>query len=471
MIGRKSTLAIQEPMDEETLSLIFNGTEEIVNIVKGGGLFVPELRKESRICPLIGTTIEFTKELGKGVQGSVFEIKFPGQSVGKRYVAKRMNATHSESYTSIDIPKGTNVLEFLKKMKTFGISKRDIEEANGTIFGYVDPAETFLKRRLNLPSFIEDCLVADPVEITDATSGKQVTFRPPLYMCASPGYSEYYCSLLVASLYRKGKCINFIDTFSFATCGDSDGTNQYIFMEQIDTTLFGFYTSVKSAGQADGLVVQMLFALEIMQQKYKLQHNDLHAENMFIERIRPGTTWGGTNLIEADWFAYKIDNVILYIPTSGIIMKIGDFGMSVKYKTPVVGSKYIMREGARGKTGKPGDIGDRWHPNTYTPGYDTVMVVSEFMDLFPSAIIPKLLVADMIGVQTSNVSMDILQEDIDKKLEPMWQDGENWRIKISEFGRAPLKNITPGKLLKSNAFFKYRKLPPAGKTIVFLGEI
>ena len=167
-------------------------------------------------------------------------------------------------------------------------------------------------------------------------------------------------------------------------------------MEQIDTTLSGFYTSVKSAGQADGLVVQMLFALEIMQQKYKLQHNDLHAENMFIERIRPGTTWGGTNLIEADWFAYKIDNVILYIPTSGIIMKIGDFGMSVKYKTPVVGSKYIMREGARGKTGKPGDIGDRWHPNTYTPGYDTIMVVSEFMDLFPSAIIPKLLVADMI---------------------------------------------------------------------------
>lgn len=448
--------------------IIFNGKEEIVEIVEGGGFFVPELIEESALCPLIDTVIEFTKELGKGVQGSVFAIRFPGQPKGKRYVVKRINVTNFNSYAEMAVPPGTNVLKFLKKMKGYGVSRDDIERVNNISLEGVKPHHNFPEGEVLLfPSFITNCLDADPVTILETTTGKYVTIQPPSYMCDNPGYSEYYCSLLVASFYRKGECINFIDTFSFATCGSATGTNQYIFMEQIDTTLSDLSrTAIGARSDVNSLIIQLLFALEIMQRKYKLQHNDLHSANMFIEYITPDTMWGGAHLDKATYFAYRIDGVILYIPASPLILKIGDFGMSVKFKAPLVGDIKALKNEYGNRVDDEPVI-----PNTFTPGYDVTLAMSAFITHFPTASAPSLLMAEMLDVKTHGMTPRQVHDAVYKKVVPIMQKYGGGRLKIPEFGKAPLKNVTPGKLFKSGIWNNYRKLPPAGETIVFLGEL
>ena len=76
------------------------------------------------------------------------------------------------------------------------------------------------------------------------------------------------------------------------------------------------------------LFFQTLFALVSVQRVCKLKHHDLHSGNVFLKRIDEHAVWRGAPLLNATHFHYHLDGTDFYVPNSGFIAKIGDFGMS-----------------------------------------------------------------------------------------------------------------------------------------------
>lgn len=76
-----------------------------------------------------------------------------------------------------------------------------------------------------------------------------------------------------------------------------------------------------------GVYVQVLHALQVAQNVLSLKHHDLHTNNVFLKRLRPGDTWRGANLAAATHFKYMVNDTPLYVPnTTGCIPWIADYG-------------------------------------------------------------------------------------------------------------------------------------------------
>ena len=124
-------------------------------------------------------------------------------------------------------------------------------------------------------------------------------------------------------------------------------------MERIDNNLFklgeclfkrdGLNEDIKQL-TFENILIQILHAMACYQ-TYKIEHGDLHTDNLMIEYIKEGNTFDGQDIYSAHWFMYTIGDVNLYIPFIPIIIKIGDFGQSIKYSIPMVGNKSEMKRG------------------------------------------------------------------------------------------------------------------------------
>ena len=74
---------------EEKIRVIFEGNEELLNIISTHDEISKILGVPNEKCPLIDTEIKLTKEIGRGNFGTVFLITFPGLGA-KKYVVKKI---------------------------------------------------------------------------------------------------------------------------------------------------------------------------------------------------------------------------------------------------------------------------------------------------------------------------------------------------------------------------------------------
>jgi hypothetical protein len=138
---------------------------------------------------------------------------------------------------------------------------------------------------------------------------------------------------------EKDVCLNFCRSFR---CGFIERKAKkildYTFTESsnnCDTTIEGaikFFTD-KIGGGVEfksmayySFILQTLFALEVLRM-YKIQHNDISVETIKCHETDA----------DVEYFEYTIDNIKVYVPNAGFIVKIGNFGSAVKYSHPTVG--------------------------------------------------------------------------------------------------------------------------------------
>jgi serine/threonine protein kinase len=310
---------------ETDISLQFNGTNEIIRIIDTRQSIVDYLTEKSSLCPLIGSKIKMTKELGKGEFGAVYDIN-SSEGRNSRYVVKQkkiiiVSQTVSDIYTLGD--------EAINLSNQFDIPYNIILNLNGGVAERVmNPGDIIL-----LPENAKRCLIIHNDQVQ--------------YYCENEFYSEYVLSVLVAELYKNGQCIHFVDVFDFATCVyETEKSYQYIFMEKIDSNFREIQRSIlDKSSELDiryiitNLIVQTLFAIACYQQIYKLSHNDLHRSNIFIQYIHKDISWNSQNLNDAKYFMYRIGDKNIYIKNMGFVVKIGDWGNGCKHSEPIICNK------------------------------------------------------------------------------------------------------------------------------------
>lgn len=118
--------------------------------------------------------------------------------------------------------------------------------------------------------------------------------------------------------------------------------NGLLLMERLDCTLDdilnveeieravrkGMASPLFTVTELCSLFFQSLFGLVVAQRACKLKHHDLHSGNVFLKRITDDTTFRNAKLSEATTFHYHLDGTDFYLPNSGFVAKLGDFGMS-----------------------------------------------------------------------------------------------------------------------------------------------
>lgn len=440
------------------------GTLRVLNT--GGGL-VKHLGKESKLCQYISNGDIKMKFFAGGAAGQVADISFPGMGTQK-YVVKAVKELREVIVVSDDYLGLT-----IQAVWDAAISDEDVDydvylELNG------GNPDRVLRRgdSIILPSFAQECLTKSATEFKNtADPTKIVSYPPGSYLCEINAYSEYVNSLLAGELIRNGISINFINTFNFATCyrekapksyinrltsqGDYDASEadtlvaQYTFMEKIDGVVLQLVkdkSSRISQLDAEILFVQILHAIATYQATYKLQHNDLHLANVFYETVKPGMLWHNQRLDQADYFSYRTGDTALYLPAIKYIAKIADWGLSVKYSTPVVGDKRTLRDGY-----------DGWMVNFYNETYDLLYMFNALFMYYPNS---KFLIA--VG--------DWLLDDVTKL--SRYLDSSNLRPILSKLLEAPLKDKTAADLLQNHQVMALFMRPPvAGSTVIELGTV
>ena len=304
------------------VDILFNGRNETFDVINTGGSLIEMLTGEKELCPLIGSEIAIGRRLGDGEYGEVFEISFPEKGT-RRYVVKV--AKGDEIFLLGGVPmKDQNEARIMTSVKDF----MKYSNMQGDVNSF--------------PSYIEDgrIIVLGKGQIMKAEL--PVFLRKPCdetsdaYIC-EPYYTEYVIGNLMGRYYRIGKSINFIDIFNFALCT----RKSYIFMEQIDLVLIDEIENILSnpehvVREMKCIIIQILHALCICQ-KNLIVHGDLHLRNIFLD-WKNSTTYKNERLSDAEYLVYEIDNQKLYLPSYAVeyIVKIGDWGMSVKYSEPVI---------------------------------------------------------------------------------------------------------------------------------------
>jgi len=297
-----------------------------------------------------------------------------------------------------------------------------------------------------IPQQVQECRTQYTKEY-EGYNGEKVVIPAGSYLCEEERYSEYYIGMLCGKLYRglpigrtcTAKCINFIETFGFTSCIQKCKIKQYLFMEKIDGTV---RKSELNTNIYDSLYAQLIIAIAFMQKAFSLQHGDLHADNMFYQKIRKDTEYGGIKLYDADYFEYRIYDAKFYIPNKGYVLKVGDFGISVKYSFPLVGNKTVIESGYKNFFGFFGI------PNEFTGSYDVVFSTGDMSNY-------SNLAEDVFDTIKSHVS-----KPTDSKF------GRPYPESIEE-----LENIaSPEHILMGKHFEIFRKRPRSGK-IVLVGEI
>lgn len=402
-------------MSNKVVKLLFGDKDEAIDIIDTGGDLLKYLTGKQTFCPLIGTKITLEKVLGKGNYGEVFQIDFPGKGK-KRYAVKRSRVQR------------------------------------------IDP-----------------CSKEDSYKRFD---GKGKTIIPKGSSICEMAYSEYAISLLTGELVRDGTCINFMDVFAFSMCPNpnTNSYSQYTFMEQINGSFRRKVGCIaekpSSRGQktgpkmtkatrkilTDSVLIQTLFALAVLSRSYQIVHGDLHDDNIFLVHD-PDMEWNGKRITDYDYYEYKIDGKSIYIPGIPLIVKIGDFGLAVKYSAPMVGNKTTMENGYDQYDG-----GGPWLPNFFTPAYDTTFVVRIFNELNPSNEFVKQIAGWVFGLKPG-----FNKEELKGAAIRMLAYTD--RPKISEL-ETGFKHVSPDAILLNDDLMKdYLKPPPKGSKVLVIGEL
>ena len=98
---------------------------------------------------------------------------------------------------------------------------------------------------------------------------------------------------------------------------------EFIEGESLDTWVYN--SNEISDKQWKIIVFQLIYTILIMQKLYKLNHNDFHYGNILMD----------TSIKPENYFVYKIDSKLYYIPNTGIIPKLFDFEFAMVYSSKI----------------------------------------------------------------------------------------------------------------------------------------
>jgi len=462
----------------ERISFEFHGREEALEIVNTGGQLVKYLTTQNAVCPLIGSKIKLAEHLGRGVQGDVFLIEFEGMGE-KEYVVKVLNHTLSKETFFIPIKKSLReIAKAISKLDDVFIETIIAVNGNKPEKEYERGEYSF-----NIPDYARPCRTKSIRYYENLKYGKgkgkrreEIIIPKGSYLCQETEYSEYIIGILCGDLYRKRISVNFIDFFSFASCpvkNEPDVIRNYVFMQKISGSFTSFKSCIIKKDTEEKyynpeilnvLYIQILHAISVYQRQYKLSHNDLHTENIFIELIKKGTKYDEQELSDADWFHYHIDGVDIYLPYVPMLVKIGDFGLSFKFSEPMIGDEYVIEDGYDQDDGVGAVV-----PNWYAPSYDSVYMTRYiYVDNTDNDFLRKIM-GWIIDPDEREPKKSWINKKAAERFEGMDGTRPALRMLSGEFGK--FAHATAENILKNkNLMGKYLEVPTSGK-IVTLGRI
>ena len=439
---------------------VLNSGNQVMEIIDTGGSLVSYLVNQNSICPLLNSEIQFIDIIGEGEYGAAFLVKIKDMG-SKFYVAKRTDVTNK------CIPfkeEGEHTLKKIAQCRNeeFEEDYNLAIELNGN-----NPDKIIKQGDLYCaPEFQPECRIDKELKIKRVDDkGKFITIPKGSYLCDKPQYSEYVIGNIAGNLYREGTSINFIDVFAFATCIKHDWNlsdkkiYQYIFMEKIDATLEQTKFGNKRSYIYSSLLVQVLHALDCLH-KYKIVHADLHGGNVFIEYVDKNTKFHNETLLDKDWYKYKIGNTELYLNSIPVLAKIGDFGLSVKWKKPIVGNKEVVVDGMDMEDGA-----GPWIPNWYSPSYDTLHVLKTFYNINPRNTFVRDIYAWALGVEETN-DESLLYSKIERA-EGLVFNYKTGRPKVSDLEER--RFVTPKNILTNKKLLGDFMVKPESGTTITLG--
>lgn len=485
------------------IDILFNGKNEILDVIDNNSSIIKYLGLPRSDCALIGAEIQAGKELGRGNHGAAYEITLPGMGP-KKYVMKvnELALEYLTTYTKAEI---TEMLEAME------LTFDDIAPLQLTqeYIDYFERADYEDLVKVVMPP--EICKLAKDVTYPAVPKFKSyfgfdvdtITVPKGSYLCLDKSFSEYIIGVYLGKIYREGKCINFFDVHAMLTCDagnvvttHKDGTrdivyNQFIFMDRIDGGFKGQSHCVRKAlfekapkaqrdYAIDSVFVQTIFAIAYYQETLKMSHNDLHTDNVFVEYVTKDTRFNGETVAGADLYRYVFNGRELHFPACPMLSKIGDFGFSVKFSDPIVGSREVMQDGFYAPIDDTGKNFRAFFPNSFIPSYDSLYFTLAYAG------------------QVSTVNGDnghILPDSITPLLNKCLQFlGGNANIKLNRAGvygyrnlysmagliysdaRPVMEKLVEGKVKTARELLEgpiaeyYRDLPIKGK-IVTLGEL
>jgi hypothetical protein len=122
----------------------------------------------------------------------------------------------------------------------------------------------------------------------------------------------------ITDIINNNICPNFVNFYGTNYNGTNTiNKNTYILMEYADESFHELSYQIKHKYKRimKTMIFQILIGLYCMHNLLKIQHNDLHSNNIFYKKINENTV-----------FKYTINNKSYYIPTYGYLFMIGDFG-------------------------------------------------------------------------------------------------------------------------------------------------
>jgi|SRR5579862_7830597 len=362
----------------ENVNIIFEGHKEILKVIKNHEPIIKYLGYPSEKCPLIGSKIKLGDVLGKGEYGTVFSITIPGHSE-RDYVVKK-----GELNLKIYNTKPSDLLDRAELYANYEFSWEELKpfQTEKAIKAY----ENNIDEKFEFVIPPSPCLLKEDEKFESIPkSKKRVVVKKGSYLCRDP-FSEFVIGSYIGQLFREGKCINFLNTYSSFICSanESEEENkfyQYIFMDRVSGTLKKYRKCITNFTIIDAIFIQVLFAIACYQKTLQISHNDLHIENIFAEIVSSKTQFNGEFLENAEYYHYKIDDKDIYFPAIPLIIKIGDFGLAIKFSDPIVGDLNLFdgEEGLLDMLEKTEDI-DR-KPNKFYPSYDSLFFITGYMDI------------------------------------------------------------------------------------------
>jgi hypothetical protein len=154
------------------------------------------------------------------------------------------------------------------------------------------------------------------------------------------------------------------------------------------------------------LIFQVLYTMNVLQDRYSFMHNDLHYGNILVD----------TTKFKEEVFEYKINGVSFYTKNEGILPKLWDFEFSEVYKKPNDMPVHFKNKLISVVNAKP--------PQTYDLYYDVHFFLTSLFDLdipneliqwltdlYPKEVIPERfhLKDEPIDVKVSDVGNVVLE--------------------------------------------------------------
>nr|QBK92453.1 MAG: protein kinase [Pithovirus LCPAC401] len=444
---------------------------EVLELYMNNDIIVELLSNQSPFCDLIGfqdtdKPIKLIKELGHGAFGKVWEVRIDNQGIEEYIAVKIPNK-------ELPMPKvyiGNKPIKLEsyaeKEAQKHNIDKSLIIKVNG------GNKDKILRRSAILPIFAAKCLTEKQTfKYYKNTDDEVLNIPKGSYICPEDTFSEYLIGLLCGELYTTEingvKSVNFINMLDFSTCPEEimeekkfyRGSPAYIFQQKIEGSLYDAENFLED--DIGPITLQVLHAIECYQRAYQISHNDLSLGNIMYGKTPK--IWNGDNIQSADYFQYIIDGTSFYIPASQYVIKIGDFGLSIKYNRPMIVNSTIIK-------------GD-WPnvPNFYSPAFDlgiSLLGLSKYtQDRGYKNTIPALCMHYFKGDFRSSEFQQILSKpgnnvfsmEVQRWLQnkpdtsDIFYDDNDFDI--YKLGEIPLNIMTAASILKSDIFKEYRKLP------------